>query len=798
MSESFACPCDASLATPPQNPPGLSIIAYRDTDYVEIRAALLTPLPGETQLAAWRPGAAGDLAVMMAEWFAYLGDIITFYNERIANEDYLGTATRASSVTNLIRLLGYRPQPGVGASVTLAALLQTGPSFGATITLPAGLQVTSKPRPGQPPQTFELDAKTTIAAPDVITATAPLSLLAPSDSTLLLAGAVSSILGGDYLFLRPRGRGSPTLVSVNSATILTPPSGPKQTSLDVTFPASSAPSGIAASFRLDKPTLSTALWTLGSNPATISTSNNASTVHLSGLVRSIQPGDALIFLVASSATQTTPVLANVTSLTDTIWDGTGNMPSKPVASDPATSIIIPHTLLSVTPGLPSAATATNTTLLYNFVEAATLMDQPVLIWPGPNAANPPELISTSAFPQNDGATTQVLVADVTGIGFAAGATAQTLPTGQPGVTISGLPTAPAPQLQTPLTVMYNLLPFTAGKTVASEVLGSGDPTQTNQSFQLAKSPLTYLRPAATLISTLTITVNGQAWTEVPKLFKQPPGAQVFVTSQDANQITTVMFGDGVNGARLPAGNNNVTATYRYGSGSNSPPAGALTTIATPYPGLRLVLNPVAAAGGTDPDPPSQIQTYAPRSVLTFGRAVSAFDYAAIAAQIAAGTRVAALWGWDAVNQRGAVTVYVADDAGILANVKNGLLLAGDPNRPPNVVPATPINIRLIIKLLITATADAPTVQAAIVTGLTDPNIGLFGETLLAIGQPIFNSQIAGALQSVPGYVAVEKFWFYRADAHEFEAAELHQVAVGSYFNLDPSSIHFITRVAGNG
>ena len=30
-----------------------------------------------------------DLGVMMVEWWAYLGDILTFYNERIANEDYL-------------------------------------------------------------------------------------------------------------------------------------------------------------------------------------------------------------------------------------------------------------------------------------------------------------------------------------------------------------------------------------------------------------------------------------------------------------------------------------------------------------------------------------------------------------------------------------------------------------------------------------------------------------------------------------------------------------------------------------
>ena len=756
MSASFSCACDAPIATPLQNPPGLPFIAYRDTDFAAIRAALLVPQTGETQLSAWRPSASGDLALMMAEWFAYLGDIITFYNERIANEDYLGTATQARSVTNLIRLLGYRPQPGVGASVTLAALLQTGPSYRQTVTLPQGLQVTSKPSPGQPPQTFELYQQTALAAPDSVTATARLLLLSPSASTILLAGAVSSIMGGDYLILRPRGGGTDTLVAVTSSTINSPATGPKQTALTVSFPNNDAPSGdAAASLRLDKPTLTASLWTLTKNY--IDSSGN---IHLSGLARSIKAGDPLLFLIAGPHVQ--PVLAVVGSLTDVIWDSTG-------ATPPATSttpvMLVPHTAITLAPGsgsIPSGTPASAVTLFYNFVEAATLVDQPVNTWPGPNAANPPRLATASAFAGVNGA--QVLIADATGAGIAAQATSSA---GSQTMTVGGLG-ATAPSLQTPLAVLYNLLPFTCGKTVASEALGSGDPTQANQSFPLAKSPLTYLRPAAALVSTLSITVNGQTWTEVPNLFNQPADAQVFVTSQDENQITTVMFGDGVNGARLPAGAGNVVATYRYGSGSASPPTGALTVIATPYPGLRAVLNPVAAAGGGDPDPADQIQTYAPRSVLTFGRAVSAADYEAIAAQIAAGSRASAVWAWDPENQCGRATVYVAADATTVTNVQRGLAAVGDPNRPARVVAATPIPVFIGIELLITPSADAPTVETAVTAALSDPTVGLFGEQKLGIGQSVFNSQIAAACQTVSGFVAIEVLLFYRADKNIFE------------------------------
>jgi hypothetical protein len=85
---------------------------------------------------------------MIAEWFAYIADILTFYNERIANADYLGTAELPESVAHLIALLGYRPRPAIGATGYLAALVTAGQSA----VLPKGLQ--SKPAPGQEPQTF--------------------------------------------------------------------------------------------------------------------------------------------------------------------------------------------------------------------------------------------------------------------------------------------------------------------------------------------------------------------------------------------------------------------------------------------------------------------------------------------------------------------------------------------------------------------------------------------------------------------------------------------------------------------
>ena len=137
---------------------------------------------------------------MIAEWWAYVADILTFYNERIANQDYLRTADLPESVKRLIQLLGYRPRPAIGATATLAALVTPGQSA----LLPKGLQFQSKPGPGQEAQTFELDAATPIGAPDAVPASPIAALLAPDAATLLLQGIVRNINGGDLLVLRER------------------------------------------------------------------------------------------------------------------------------------------------------------------------------------------------------------------------------------------------------------------------------------------------------------------------------------------------------------------------------------------------------------------------------------------------------------------------------------------------------------------------------------------------------------------------------------------------------------------
>ena len=336
-----------------------------------------------------------------------------------------------------------------------------------------------------------------------------------------------------------------------------------------------------------------------------------------------------------------------------------------------------------------------------------------------------------------------------------GANATVDQTGNVQVTDTGVTLTP------PLQALYNLLAVSRGKTVTGEVLGSGDGTVAGQEFVVQQSPVTYLMaPASTgslnYKSTLQIYVDTVEWQEEQSFYGQEPDALVFVTEEDANNQTHVMFGDGINGARLPTGTNNVVANYRTGSGQSAPAAGTLTTIVQPQPHLQAILNPIAAGGGSDPDPPNQIQSYAPQSVLTLGRAISADDYETVAAQAPGVARACAYWTWDAAEQRNLVKIYVGDDAGAVTSAQTALANADDPNRPVKVALAIAVPLVVSFALEVDPQYDPAATLTAVTNALIDPNAGLLGANAVQIGQSLFLSQIYRVCvrPAVPGALAL--------------------------------------------
>ncbi len=844
MNDSPICPCEGF--THPAvlfNPPGRDTIAYRVGTYLTFRRALLQSLANETELTQWRPGAKQDLALQLVEWWAYLADILTFYNERIANESYLRTADLPESVQGLIQILGYRPRPGIGARGVLAALT----NHSTTFNLPQGFQIQSKPGPGKQPQIFELDVDTLIKPLDAVTA-APLAnpkLL--MGASVLIQGKVTTVKAGDRLLLIEKGwngSGNYALVTVQQVQPEKDPAG--NTNTRVTFTSTPALGNAEArQFRLLKSNQSAHVWQHPANDGVVIQDKQ---VHLEAIARQIKVGDPILFEIPSqdrfTAVTSMPIasavnfLAEDTSLTRTLSIGTGvsrkrstllpqplaqlvsvseyteviwyangdradpQKPPKPPTSDPPPPpeplIPIPHTQLSFTRSLSGNWDVQKTQVIvhYDWQDVGQLIETPATAFHSAGARIVP--VSAIVF-ETDSSTLPILLEDANNQGIAANATAGSSPL---VLQLSNLAETNL-ELKSPLRVLLNLLPVSRGQTITNEVLGSGNASLAGQEFSLNKSPLTYLLDPESSSgkdykSTLRIWVNEIEWREVPSFYGQAADARIFVTREDVEQKTHVLFGDGVNGSRLPTGSNNVVANYRYGSGQAAPEAGTLNVIVKPYPNLKAIRNPVAVGGGADPDPPQQIRRYAPRSVLTFDRAVSADDYETIAAQAPGVARSRAYWTWDAGEGRSLVVIYVGDDTSAVTAATTALRNAADPNRAVLIKQAIAIPIRLNLSLKIEQTYAPKPVLAAVRTALLDADTGLFGINAARIGQSIYHSQICAACLQVPGVMAVHGLMFLKSSDSEFklDTSYRHDPGEGKFYQLSTENLMLTAEVAG--
>ena len=113
---------------------------------------------------------------------------------------------------------------------------------------------------------------------------------------------------------------------------------------------------------------------------------------------------------------------------------------------------------------------------------------------------------------------------------------------------------------------------------------------------------------------------------------------------DDDARATVLFGDGVEGARLPSGDHNLRATYRKSLGlAGNVAAGKITNLLSRPLGVTGASNPAPATGGEDPETIDKARSNAPVTVLTLDRAVSIRDYQDFARAFAGIAKAHALW-----------------------------------------------------------------------------------------------------------------------------------------------------------
>src|SRR5712691_8288906 len=136
---------------PIYNRPGLSAVAYRIGKYASFRETMLEAIAQTPELAGLGTRRDDDDSITFLDLWAAVADVLTFYQERYANEVFLRTAQQPQSLRRLAGLLGYDPRPGVAALAELAFTADSG----KIIQVPVGLRVQSAPAQNQQPQTFE-------------------------------------------------------------------------------------------------------------------------------------------------------------------------------------------------------------------------------------------------------------------------------------------------------------------------------------------------------------------------------------------------------------------------------------------------------------------------------------------------------------------------------------------------------------------------------------------------------------------------------------------------------------------
>lgn len=205
------CCSGISVETPQveNNLPGLSSIAYRTGTWATFKDSMLARLSSSAYpaLAALKTRDNDDFSIALLDATSVVLDILTFYQERLANESYLRTAVQLRSLTEMARLIGYQPAPGVAAQTYLAFSIRaaTGlPPNPATpaITIPAGTQVQSVPAQGQKPQTFETSANILAKADwNALAVQTGVPWKPPGPRALYLSGTNTQLNPGDSLLL---------------------------------------------------------------------------------------------------------------------------------------------------------------------------------------------------------------------------------------------------------------------------------------------------------------------------------------------------------------------------------------------------------------------------------------------------------------------------------------------------------------------------------------------------------------------------------------------------------------------
>ena len=825
-SEACGC-CEGIDAATPQlhaNRHGLDAVAYRAGRHPDFRSSLVDGLSDShfPALSGLLSRDSDDFTLGLIDAFACSADVLTFYQERIANESWLRTATERVSLQEMGRLIGYRLRPGVAAETWLAFTLEPPrePPPGAPeepgmfvtgipgeVTLEPGLKVQSVPGPDEKPQTFET-VEAVVARPQWSAMRPWLSrprLPAAGDRSAWLQGVATGLKPGDALLIvGGEFDANPTSNRWDFRILSEVVPEPERDRTRVAWErglGSLAPSMAPAGSDVRVYALRQRASVFGHNAPmwrtmpedfrkdyegdadggerraartgragdehgwpdfTISPADQTASgghVDLDAAYPAIAPGGYAVLAHGAYDAPAAPAPGD-TYVELYRVDGAAEVARAEFAlSGKSTRLRL------VGDQYARFTEKVRTLKVFAQSEQLRLAEYPV------TTTVSGDTIPVAVAPQGLEGGRRIIVqgtaADGSRIVHRATLTA---PAGADGG-FSRLdidPPLPTALHRDSVTVLANVAPARHGETVA-QVLGSGNASEPHQRFELKHAPLTWRAAPNELgaASELTVRVGGIEWKQRDTLYGAAPGAHVYTLHTDEAGRDWLQFGDGARGARLPSGSQNVRAGYRKGLGiEGNVRAGSLTQLMTRPLGLTGVANPGPAQGGTDPESPAHARDSIPLGTRTLGRVVSVLDYADFARAYSGIARAQAQ-----VLRLGhgpVIAITVAGQEGdaiapgnpVWTNLRDALAANGDPRVDVRLMGYQASTFRIGLKVKCHPDHDRDAVLTAVEAALRDA----FSFARRELAQPVQQSEVIAVAHAVPGVVAVDLDLLYGGSA----------------------------------
>lgn len=815
----MSCDCEGcghsgGVAPEVPNRPGLPALAYRVATHPQFARAMISRLAGyevgdppQRPLADLSTRERTDPAIALIDAWAAVGDVLTFYTERIANEGFLRTSTERRSVLELARTIGYELNPGVAAGGSLAFTVEDAPGSPGQADVPVGTKVQSVPAQGEKPQTFEtverIEARSEWnAMPARTTRPQPIGFglrqlylqgiatrLRPGDAILLVGSERRSDPGSERWDVRildeveeDREKGR-TLVrwSTGLGSVI-PHVEPAAHPAVYAFRSSSsvfghnAPDWRAMPLEVKQayaPPSPGGGWTdPGQWPGfRILPDVTKPVLDLDGYNARIIPDSWVAFVVPGYVELFRVTLAEPSSHTDfTLTAKTTRLRLDTTENLTGTVFGLRESLVLTEPAELALAEEPVTGALPTdeFVLAGARTPLPpgrrVIVSGRTVEGADAHEVAFVAEMAPDGADTRLRLAQRLHTTF---------------------------DIET-VTVAGNVAAATHGESV-TEVLGSGRGELANQEFTLRRPPLTYVSASTPsgASSTLVVRVDGVAWAEQRSLFGLDGHSPSFIVRLDDDGTTRVVFGDGRGGARLPTGTENVRAEYRTGIGlPGNLAAGQLSLLMTRPLGVRSVTNPVASSGGDDPERRDDARRNAPNTVLTLDRIVSLSDYSDFARAFAGIAKAVAATLWDGERQLVHVTVAGVGGADVSGDLFGTLGAGIEQARDPVVQVLLGGFTRRTVAVRAGVRTDPLRVRDEVLAAVRAALGDAFSFDRRDFGQPVTAAEVTATVQQVPGVVACAVDELYPLDVPPQDHT-LQQVIPAEPATWDPVAGHAV-------